>query len=279
MAEQAEDIDDIVDPPIGAGSSEHHSKTASSSSKPKNAFAELMASKRKAPTSPQGDQSKKKGKGDRWRGALVQYINNPSSFGTQVLRETPNTVLLKDAFPKATVHLLLLPRSEKHHLLRPNEAFADPAFLAIVQEEATSAAKLAAAELERLIGSCSTSNKPRLEATDYAHRPPGRDYLSEIKIGMHAHPSMDHLHVHIISKDMHSPKVKHKKHYNSFTTEFFIPLADYPLAEDDIRRDVGFQNANLSRDFTCWRCGKDFGNKFTQLKKHLEEEFEEWKRE
>ncbi|KAK0672624.1 putative Aprataxin [Cercophora samala] len=276
MAEQAEDIDDIVDPPTGTGSSKHHDETPS---KPKNAFAELMAPKRKASTSPQPEKRSKHDKAARWRGALVQYINNPSSFGTQVLRVTPNTVLIKDSFPKATVHLLLLPRSEKHHLLRPSEAFADPAFLAIVQQEAASAAQLAAAELERLIGSYSVSNKPRLEATDYANRPRGRDYLKEIKVGMHAHPSMDHLHVHIISRDMHSPMVKHKKHYNSFNTEFFIPLADYPLAEDDVRRDVGFQNGNLSKDFKCWRCGKDFGNKFTQLKRHLEEEFEEWRRE
>ncbi|KAK0726632.1 HIT-like domain-containing protein [Apiosordaria backusii] len=278
MAEQAEDIDDIIDPPMGAGPSKHHNETSSTSSKPKNAFTELMAPKRKSSSSPP-DQPPKKDKRDRWRGALVQYIDNPSSFGTQVLRVTPNTVLIKDSFPKATVHLLLLPRSKKHSLLRPNEAFADPAFLAIVQEEAASAAKLAAAELERLVGSYSATNKPRVEATDYANRPPGRDYLKEIKVGMHAHPSMDHLHVHIISKDMHSDKVKHKKHYNSFTTEFFIPLVDYPLAEGDIRRDVGFQNGNLSRDFKCWRCGRDFGNKFTQLKKHLDEEFEEWKRE
>ncbi|KAK4641027.1 aprataxin-like protein [Podospora bellae-mahoneyi] len=278
MAEQAEDIDDIVDHPTGANSSEHDDEPSSASSKPKNAFAELMAPKRKAPASPEPEK-RPKDKAARWRGALVQYINNPSSFGSQVLRVTPNTVLIKDSFPKATVHLLLLPRSEKHYLLRPNEAFADPAFLAIVREEAASAAKLAAAELERLLGSFSVSNKPRLEATDYANRPPGRDYLKEIKVGMHAHPSMDHLHVHIISKDMHSPKVKHKKHYNSFNTEFFIPLVDYPLADDDVRRDVGFQNGNLSKDFKCWRCGKDFGNKFTQLKKHLEEEFEEWKKE
>ena len=90
---------------------------------------------------------------------------------------------------------------------------------------------------------------------------------------------MNHLHVHIISRDMHSARLKHRKHYNSFNTDFFIPLHVYPLAKDDQKRSVAFQNNNLNEDFKCWRCGKLFGNKFQKLKVHLEEEFELWKLE
>jgi aprataxin len=112
-----------------------------------------------------------------------------------------------------------------------------------------------------------------------SHLPPGRDFRSALRVGIHAHPSMNHLHIHIISPDMSRETMRHRKHYNSFNTPFFIPLADFPLAEDDQRREVGYQNANLARDFTCWRCGRGFGNRFKELKGHLEEEFERWKRE
>lgn len=220
-----------------------------------------------------------------WRGALGEYIEHPERFPSHVvLRVTPHTVLLRDAFPKATVHLLLLPRSPAHCLLHPHAAFADEAFLATVRAEAASAARLAAAELGRQLGSFSASNRARDEAlgkglSGEEELPRGRDYEREIRVGAHAHPSMAHLHVHIISRDMHSEKVKHRKHYNSFNTEFFVPLADYPLAEDDVRRETGFQNGNLKKDLVCWRCGKGFGGRFAELKRHLEEEFEAWRAE
>ncbi|KAK4033005.1 hypothetical protein C8A01DRAFT_50346 [Parachaetomium inaequale] len=221
-----------------------------------------------------------------WRGALIEYIEHPERFPDQVLRVTADTVLIKDAFPKATIHLLLLPRSPAHYLQHPHAAFADPAFLAMMRAEAAGAAKLAAAELGRKLGAFSASNRARNEAMDsrgdtipFDELPPGRDYSADIRIGTHAHPSMAHLHVHIISRDMHSERAKHRKHYNSFNTPFFVPLADYPLAEDDVRRETGFQNANLGRELVCWRCGQGFGNRFAELKRHLEGEFEAWRGE
>jgi len=281
MAEPAEDPDDVST----------HSNEPSTSKVPnkRNAFTELMAPKPKSAKSDSKSSSSLTGnlammKKGTWRGALLDYIEQPEKFPGQVLRVTPNTVLIKDLFPKATVHLLLLPRSSTHYNLHPHEAFQDEAFLSTIKEEAASAAKLAAAELSRQVSSFSATSKARNEAMDALtpeeELPPGRDYLSEIRIGVHAHPSMSHLHVHIISRDMHSEKVKHRKHYNSFNTPFFIPVEDYPLAEDDVRRKTSFQNANLERDFVCWRCGKEFkSRKFAELKKHLEIEFELWKKE
>jgi aprataxin len=252
----------------------------------RNAFTELMAPKPKAPISqaPQSLASKASQviRGV-WRGALIEYIEHPERFPTQVLRVTDRTVLIKDAFPKSTIHLLLLPRSPDHYLLHPHTAFEDPAFLAMMREEAAVAAKLAAAELARQLGSFSASNRARDETmgkgVPYDELPPGRDYSKEVRVGTHAHPSMAHLHVHIISRDMHSERAKHRKHYNSFTTPFFVPLADYPLAEDDVRRETGFQNGNLAKELVCWRCGKGFGNRFAELKRHLEEEFQAWRAE
>lgn len=47
--------------------------------------------------------------------------------------------------------------------------------------------------------------------------------LDDFKIGYHAEPSMQQLHLHVISMDFNSPSLKTKKHWNSFNTEFFVP--------------------------------------------------------
>ncbi|KAK3307272.1 HIT-like domain-containing protein [Chaetomium strumarium] len=309
MAELAEDFDDFAQPesaqaaqpttendtPEPASKESQHDAISSAASstttiKPdakRNAFTEMMRPKPKPSISHQPHQSMahKASQVIRgvWRGALVEYIDHPERFPAQVIRATPYTVLIKDAFPKATIHLLLLPRSPAHYLLHPHTAFADPAFLAMMREEAAEAAKLAAAELARQLGSFSATSRARSEAMDrgvsYDQLPPGRDYSKDIRVGIHAHPSMAHLHVHVISRDMRSERLKHKKHYNSFNTPFFVPLADYPLAEDDVRRETGYQNANLSKGLVCWRCGREFGSQFKALKSHLEEEFEAWRAE
>lgn len=106
--------------------------------------------------------------------------------------------------------------------------------------------------------------------------PPGRDWDAEIVAGFHTHPSMNHLHIHILSRDMHSTCMKHKKHYLSFNSSFLVQMEEFPLAEGSERFNPGnWPNWEMK----CWRCGKGFGNKFARLKEHLDEGFEGWKRE
>ncbi|KAK3319128.1 HIT-like domain-containing protein [Apodospora peruviana] len=285
--------------PSSSSSTQAAAAASSSSTKKRNAFAELMSPKGKSakpaaavsqPSSRpaannESETTQTKGKlatkkPGNWRGALLEYIEHPERFSDAVLRVTPNTVLIKDAFPKAMVHLLLLPRSKAHYELHPHEAFEDPEFLVMMKREADSAVHLAAAELRRQISSFSETDKARNEAIDAGvpvdELPAGRNYCKEIRVGVHAHPSMDHLHVHIISSDMVSDRMKHRKHYNSMNTPFFIPLLAYPLAEDDKRRQTWYQNANLQSDLVCMRCRKNFGNKFADLKQHLEIERDLW---
>lgn len=216
------------------------------------------------------------------RSGLLAYINDPTSFPRQLISHDADFVLIRDLFPKATVHLLLLPRDPTKYLYHPHEAFTDLVFLSKCKEAATTAAQLASKELQRLLGQCSASEQPRIRALEDGEEiiPEGRDWSKEIRVGIHAHPSMKHLHIHIISRDMYSECMKHRKHYSSFNTDFFIPLADYPLAEDDQRRRTSYQNRNLKEiDYRCWRCGRNFGNRFKELKGHLEEEFRSWKEE
>lgn len=215
------------------------------------------------------------------RDGLGAYLSSPSSYpSSRVIYHNDNFVVINDLYPKATVHTLLLPRSSAHNLLHPFDAFDDDDFLAAVQKETARLKELVAKELKRRFSSFSKLDQARETAVKAGNDdlPPGRDWLAEVKVGIHAHPSMNHLHVHVLSRDMHSECLKHRKHYNSFNTPFLVDVADFPLARDDPRRHPG-REGYLDRSLRCWRCGREFGNKFKALKEHLEVEFEEWKRE
>ncbi|RFU73070.1 hypothetical protein TARUN_9180, partial [Trichoderma arundinaceum] len=235
------------------------------------------------------------------RMALGAYIAAPESYpASVVIYHNADFVVIHDKFPKATVHTLLLPRSPTHSLLHPFEALKDVEFLAKVKLEVEKLKVLVATELQRRLGSFSRSDAARQAVLNgetepdgggeeedkesakgkrkEPELPPGRDWAAEIMCGVHAVPSMGHLHVHVLSRDMHSPAMKHRKHYNSFNTPFLVDVADFPLENDDLRRsskEEGF----MKRDLVCWRCGRNFGNRFKELKDHLDKEFEEWKRE
>lgn len=216
------------------------------------------------------------------RDGLGAYIDKPESFPpSRVIYFNDDFVVINDLYPKSSVHLLLLPRDPSKTRLHPFDAFEDITFLIKVQDEVRKIQKLTANELRRLYGKYSRQDKSREEAME-ADPPPdqlpaGRDWNKEIVSGIHAHPSMNDLHIHILSVDRFSDCLRHRKHYNSFSTPFFVPMSNFPLDRDDVRRHPG-REGYLKRDFRCWKCGKDFGNKFSRLKDHLAEEFEDWKK-
>ncbi|RAO70769.1 uncharacterized protein BHQ10_006781 [Talaromyces amestolkiae] len=215
------------------------------------------------------------------RDALGLYIERPESYPSSVvIYYNDNFVAIHDMFPKSSLHLLLLPREATKFYQHPFDAFEDIEFLHKVQEEVKKLRSLAARELQRRYGKYSLQEKARREAMERDPPPDelplGRDWEKEIITGIHAHPSMNHLHIHVMSVDRYSDRLKHRKHYNSFSTPFFVPIEDFPLAPDDVRRHPS-REGYLNRDFECWRCKKKFGKQFQQLKQHLEEEFEVWK--
>ena len=135
------------------------------------------------------------------RDGLGAYITSPASFpSSRVISYSDEFVTINDLFPKSSVHLLLLPRDITKSCLHPFEAFEDEGFLAKVREEAEKMKFLAAAELRRMFGGSSAAERKRHEAMDRGDEelPEGRDWSKEIMVGVHAHPSMSHLHVHII---------------------------------------------------------------------------------
>lgn len=226
------------------------------------------------------------------RGGLGAYVISPESFpASRVIYHNEKWVVINDLFPKSSIHLLLLPRDHDKQLLHPFNAFEDLAFLKDVQTEVKKLRALVAKELHRRFGKFSRLDQQRESALDaldggvdgdvdneVQNLPAGRDWAKSVISGIHVGPSMNHLHVHIFSIDRHSECMKHRKHYNSFATPFLIDVEDFPLGEGDNRRHPG-REKYLERDLQCWRCGRNFKNKFARLKEHLDEEFKEWQQE
>lgn len=216
---------------------------------------------------------------------LGLYTHDPVKVSdSQMIYYDKDFVAIHDLYPKASVHALLLSTSDRN-LEHPFDLFEDPVFLKSYQDEVKKLKVIIAAELRRRCGKFSAQDKYReavlngdIELADGEELPKGRDWEKDVMVGVHADPSMAHLHVHVLSVDRCSPCTKNKHHYNSFTTPYFVDVADFPLAPDDDRRHP-WRERYLERDLLCWRCGKNFGNKFAKLKRHLEEEFEVWKAE
>lgn len=250
-----------------------------------NTVSELMSENpptpKPGPRSTLNSKTRTMGTGMSGRDGLLAYIKNPANFtSSSVITYDDDWVLIHDLYPKSSVHLLLLPRDPKFYNAHPYAACKDATFLAAARVEIEKAREIVASELRRLYGKDSVSDHARREAMESEDPPEvlpeGRDWSKEVMIGVHANPSMNHLHFHILSKDRHSPSLKHRKHYNSFNTRFLVPVQDLPLDEDDERQDAGNY---LSDDMTCWRCGQNFKNQFAKLKVHLEGEFQAWKNE
>jgi len=139
------------------------------------------------------------------RDALAPYIISPSDHPPSIiLKQTPTSVFIRDAFPKALVHALLLPRDPEKTLLHPFEAFKDEGFLARIRTDAEELKGLVAKELRRKI--CGSGTAAGGEGVDWG---------AEVRVGVHAGPSMNHLHVHVISREGFSDRVKKRVHYSA----------------------------------------------------------------
>ncbi|KAJ5713664.1 uncharacterized protein N7483_010845 [Penicillium malachiteum] len=244
-------------------------QTSTGTAEKRNAFAELMSPRNKQQKSSDEAMSKsklpqsKKSNSFGARDGLGAYIAKPETYPSSVVvYHNTDFVAIHDMFPKSSLHILLLPRDSSKTRLHPFDAFEDAEFLTKVKAEVRKLRTHAAAELRRKYGKYSEQDRVRQEAL--IADPPTRRIAGRKRLGEG-------------DMDRYSERLKHRKHYNSFSTPFFVPIDDFPLAEDDVRRHPT-QEGYLKRDFVCWRCGEEFGNQFVQLKEHLKQEFEEWKK-
>nr|XP_023964281.1 aprataxin isoform X6 [Chrysemys picta bellii] len=148
-------------------------------------------------------------------------------------------VVIKDKYPKARYHWLILP-------------WDSISSLKSVTKEHLELLEHMHAVGEKLIQQCLD-----------------KDSL-EFRLGYHAVPSMSQVHLHVISQDFDSPCLKNKKHWNSFTTEYF-------LNSQDVIEMVETKGKVLVKDGTsellklplrCHVC-KQHQSTIPQLKEHL----------
>jgi aprataxin len=144
-----------------------------------------------------------------FRDALQKYIDYPERHPELVLFSDENAVIIKDLFPKSMQHYLVLPRRQTH--VHPLEVFQnDPEHYETIQKYVELAKSLMATDS---VGRGSPFGEGSIND----------DFMNTfIMAGVHSVPSLRNLHIHVITKDFNSPRLKSKKHYNSFNTRFFV---------------------------------------------------------
>ena len=174
-----------------------------------------------------------------WSQGLLAAMNDPAL----VLRDSGRAVVIKDKYPKAKFHYLVLPKDR-------------------------------IPDLKSLVGSEHIDLIEHLY--DLGKEMADLNPEAEFRFGYHAIPSMSQVHLHVISQDFDSPCLKNKKHWNSFTTEYFVS-SDKVIRELKIEGEVSTLSAKegkelLAKDLMCHKCDYKPKN-LPDLKKHLKTHF------
>ncbi|XP_044274865.1 aprataxin isoform X3 [Varanus komodoensis] len=172
-----------------------------------------------------------------WALGLKASMQNPDM---QVYKDD-RVVVIKDKYPKARYHWLVLP-------------WESISSLSAVTQEHLELLEHVHAVGERMVQQC-----------------PEEDSL-RFRLGYHAIPSMSHLHLHVISQDFDSKWFKTKKHWNSFTTEYFLDSKDViAMVKKKGRVCVDKSTPQLLKlPLRCHVC-KQQQPTIPQLKEHLKE--------
>eukprot|EP01089_Gocevia_fonbrunei_P003550 TRINITY_DN1353_c0_g1_i3.p1 TRINITY_DN1353_c0_g1~~TRINITY_DN1353_c0_g1_i3.p1 ORF type:complete len:193 (+),score=19.25 TRINITY_DN1353_c0_g1_i3:1471-2049(+) len=176
-----------------------------------------------------------------WANALADYIQNPERHKDSIYEHNSDLIVIFDAYPKAKKHLLILPT------------------------------KLINGFSELDLKDIELITKMKLKAEEIAGKLTAADSSLCFQIGFHAIPSMRQLHLHLISTDFDSPCLKNKKHWNSFTSNFFITVDDFitRLKNDgQIRFDAKTYENLLKQPLLCHRCSQ-MQKTIPALKKHI----------
>ncbi|XP_065667115.1 aprataxin [Hydra vulgaris] len=172
-----------------------------------------------------------------WKNGLIKSLSDKKL----IVKETDNLFVLKDKFPKA-----------KHHYLVVSKYI--PSIEALTFKDI---------ELVKHMIFVGEALIKKNKKESY--------YGCEFQTGFHAIPSMNMLHMHVISCDFESIYMKNKKHWNSFTTEFFRPACEI-LKELSIAGKVIIDNQHyksfLSYPLKCHKCSERPSN-MPKLKTHI----------
>ncbi|EJU05530.1 HIT-like protein [Dacryopinax primogenitus] len=208
-----------------------------------------------------------------WAKALEIYARTaPDTISKDVLlRFMDDTITIRDAYRKAMYHYLILPRLPSSLVSNPSQISSLKCLLSGDKEEALHVLQVLGKEAE-------VAKTDILEDMQKKH-----GFQWTVNIGFHAVPSMEHIHLHVVSSDLLSSALKNKKHYNSFSPKlgFFIHLSDVLswLTEGASDSRLNINSAKyeplLKTDLSCFKCDESF-KRMPRLKEHLEDE---WKKE
>ncbi|KAI5963613.1 HNT3 [Candida pseudojiufengensis] len=232
-----------------------------------------------------------------FKDAFQPIINHPEEHDS-VLFHDDNVVIIKDMFPKSIRHLLVIPRHKEVTKRHPLDVF-NSYYTDFTGEELYD---MIDEYVERAKDIIIEDFKVKLNISDNPTIQELRNNF--IQAGVHSIPSLDNFHIHVMTQDFNSPRMKNKKHYNSFTTKFFVPFdqlnplynekynklinknedydstSDISSSESDspeyirhIRSKPALEDMIKSTPFKCSSCDKTFGNSMVKLKAHLNEEF------
>eukprot|EP00045_Choanoeca_perplexa_P012950 m.144245 g.144245 ORF g.144245 m.144245 type:complete len:578 (+) comp16189_c0_seq3:2044-3777(+) len=187
--------------------------------------------------------------GGHWASGLLDVVRHPEAYTDVIVYQDDDIIMMKDKYPKARHHYLVLPREEIRSLRDLTSAHA-PLIRRL--------AEVARDRVQQL----------RLEADEQTS---GAGPKLHFRMGFHAIPSMPQVHLHLISEDFDSPCLKNKKHWNSFTTDYFLPAKELYrklLAGDTLSFDKAKYEAMLKTPLRCHRCRLELKT-MPKLKEHI----------
>ncbi|ESK93045.1 hypothetical protein Moror_8948 [Moniliophthora roreri MCA 2997] len=196
----------------------------------------------------------------------------PSDFPSSILfSHTDWTLTIYDAYPKSMFHFLVLPRVQPDSDITLKDLHSLKTLLRCD--------KARAKEIIDALSTDAEDVKKEIESEmvkRYGFKWP-------IWTGFHAAPSMHHLHLHVLSADLCSEKMKNKKHYNSFHPKlgFFLHLEDVlswfeaepAFFSQKTNLDEKKSEALLKEGLDCFHCEREMKN-MPALKEHLQIEWD-----
>ena len=180
-----------------------------------------------------------------WKEGLIRKIKDKSS----ILYKDNHLIIIQDAYPKSRYHFLALVHDPNLNTLNDLNKSHIHLINHLIQQ---------------------STNWTLKTNTKYG-----------FKFGFHAEPSMNRLHLHMISKDFDSIFLKTRKNYNSFNGDFLITpervlsdLNEYGKVQLPPKEEL---IALLKGQLNCHFCDKIFNCKhaFAELKKHLQSHYNE----
>ncbi|XP_053188408.1 aprataxin [Scomber japonicus] len=220
----------------------------SSTKRPRETTSEDRESHREAPSMKAAKQPESNSHGEatktsegfgHWSQGLKVSMQDPKM---QVYKDD-KVVVIKDKYPKARYHWLVLPWQ------------AIPSLKALGDEH------------------CNLVKHMQKVADQMVQQCPHVATL-RFRTGYHAIPSMSHVHLHVISQDFDSPCLKNKKHWNSFTSDYFIESQDViQMLETNGKVTVKEGTSELLKlPLRCHMCHKELPT-MPALKEHLKSHF------